>query len=60
MEIELICLRASIAIVSAQINGFSYCYLALIIPFDINHLFEHSVVVTSIAFEPYTFIHTVK
>ena len=47
-ELELICLHTSIAIVFTQLNGFSYWYLTLIIPFDINHLFAHSEV-TSIA-----------
>ena len=39
----------SIAIVSTQLTGFNYPYLALIIPFDINHLFADTKVVTDIA-----------
>ena len=41
--------NSSIAIVSTQLNGFNYCYLTLIILFDINHLIADSEVVTSIA-----------
>ena len=41
-ELELICLYTSIAIVSTQLNGFSYCYLTLKILFNINHWFAHS------------------
>ena len=37
-ELELICLPSSIAIVSTQSNGFDYCYLLLIILFNINHV----------------------
>ena len=37
------------AFVSTQLNGFSYCYLTLIISFMINHLFADSKVITSIA-----------
>ena len=48
-ELELICLHTSIAIVSIQFNGFNYCYLTLVILFDINHLFAHREVVASIA-----------
>ena len=48
-ESELICLPTSIAIVSTHLNGFKYCYLTLIIPLNINHLFAHIEVVTSIA-----------
>ena len=47
-ELELIYLHARIVIVSTQLNGFNYCYLALIIVFNINHLFVDSEVVTSI------------
>ena len=36
---------------STQLNGFNYCYLALIILFNINHLLAHSEMVTSIAIE---------
>ena len=32
-----------------ELNGFNYCYLILIILFDINHLFTDSELVTSIA-----------
>ena len=39
----------SIDIVSTQINDYNYCYLTLIIQFNINHLFVNSEVVTSIA-----------
>ena len=35
--------------VSTQLNGFNYCYLTLIIQFNINHLFAHSEMVRSIA-----------
>ena len=48
-ELEPICLHTSIAIISTQLNGFKYCYLTLIILFNINHLFAQSKVVTSIA-----------
>ena len=47
-EFELVCLNTSIAIVSPQLNGFSYFYLTQIILFNINHLFAHSEVATSI------------
>ena len=40
-ELELICLHTSI-IVSTQLNAFNYCYLTLLIIFDINHLFADS------------------
>ena len=46
---KLICLLASNAIVSIQLNGFNYCYQTLIILFNINHLFAHREVVISIA-----------
>ena len=46
---KLICLHTSIAIVSTQLNDFNYCYLTLIILFNINHLFAHSEVVKNIA-----------
>ena len=36
-ELQLICLRTSIAIVSIQLNGFNYCYLTRIILFNITH-----------------------
>ena len=41
--------HTSIAIVSTKLNGFNCCYITQIIPFDINRLFVHSEVVTSIA-----------
>ena len=44
-EVELISLHVSIAIVSTQLNGFTYCYLTLL---DINYLFACSEVVTTI------------
>ena len=34
--------------VSAQLNDFTYCYLTLIILFNINHLFADIEVVTAI------------
>ena len=49
-ELELICLHTSIAIVSTQLNGLNYCYLTLLILFNINHLFVHSEVATSIIY----------
>ena len=48
--LALFCLNTSIAIVSTQLNGFNYCYLTLIIQFNINHLFAHSEVVTVLLF----------
>ena len=48
-ELELICLHIRIAIVPTQLNGLNYCYLTLIILFNINHLFADSEVVTTIA-----------
>ena len=47
--LKLICLHTSIAVVSEQLNGFIYCYLKLLILFNINHLFAHSKVFTNIA-----------
>ena len=47
--LRLICLHTSIAIASTQLNGFSYCYLTLIIIFKINHMFAYSEEVISIA-----------
>ena len=47
-ELELICLPINIAMISTQLNGFNYCYLTLIIIFNINHLFADSEVVLSI------------
>ena len=43
------CLQTSTAIVSIQLNGCNYCYLTLIIQFNINHLFADCEVDTSIA-----------
>ena len=60
-ELELICLHASITIVSKQLNGFNYCNLTQISLFNINHLFVHSQVVSSILFntiQHYSFICT--
>ena len=48
-ELQLIRLCTSIAIVPTQLNGFNYCHQTLIILFNINHLFAHSKMVTSIA-----------
>ena len=48
-ELEQICLHTSFAIVSTSVNGFNYCYLTLIILFNINHLFAQSEMVTRIA-----------
>ena len=48
-ELGLICLLSSIATASTQLNGFNYCYLTLIILFNINNLFADSEVVTNIA-----------
>ena len=48
-EVELICLHNNITIVSTQLNGFNYCYLTLIILFNINYLFADNEVITSIA-----------
>ena len=48
-ELELIYLLTSIAIVSIQLNGFKYCYLTLIILFNINNLFADREAVASIA-----------
>ena len=48
-ELELICLHTHIAIISTCLNGFSYCYLTLIILFNINHLFADREVLTIIA-----------
>ena len=48
-ELELICLYNCIAIVSTLLNSFNYCNQTLIILSDIDDLFAHSEVVTSIA-----------
>ena len=45
-KLELICLYTSIP---TQLNGFNYCYLKLIILFNIDNLLADSEVVTSIA-----------
>ncbi len=42
-------LHSNLAFVSIQLNGFNYCYLTLIIQFDIDNLFADREVVTSIA-----------
>ena len=47
-ELELICLHTAIAIIFTQLDGFNYCYRTLIILYNINHLFAHSEVITSI------------
>ena len=48
-EFVLIYSHTTIAFVSTQLNGFNYWYLTQIILFDINRLFAHSEVVTTIA-----------
>ena len=48
-ELQLISLHTSMAIVYTRLNGFSYCYLPLIILFKISYWLVHSEVVTSIA-----------
>ena len=48
-ELEQICFHTGIAIVSTELDGLNYCYQALIILFNIDHLFADSEVVTSIA-----------
>ena len=48
-ELKLISLHSSIIIVSTQLNSLKYCYLTLIILFNINYLFVHSEVDTGIA-----------
>ena len=47
-----------IAIVSTGLTGINYCYLTLIIQFNIYHLFVHSEVVTGSAIKHYSFICT--
>ena len=51
-EFDLICLLASIAIISTLFNGCNYCSLSLTLIglFNINPLFAESEVVTSITF----------
>ena len=56
-ELELLCLHTGIAIVSVQVNSFNHCFLTLIILFNINHLFGHSEVLTSIASPHYSIQH---
>ena len=46
--LELICLHISIVMISTQLNDLNYCYLSLIILFDMNLLFSHSELVTII------------
>ena len=46
-ELEL--MVSSIVIVCTSFNSFTYCYLTLIILFNINYLFAHSEIVSSIA-----------
>ena len=41
-KLELIGLLTNIAIVSTQLNGFSYYYFTLLILFTVNHLFVDS------------------
>ena len=48
-DFEMTCLHTSFAIVFMQLNGFNYGYFALIILFNIIHLFTDSKVVTSIS-----------
>ncbi len=48
-ELELIYLHSGIAIVSTQLNDFNYCYLILVILFNINRLFADSQEVIRIA-----------
>ena len=49
MNFILISLHTIIAIVSIRLNGFNYCNLTLIILININNLFAHSEVVSTIA-----------
>ena len=44
-------METSITIVSTQLNGFNYCYLRLVILFNINYLLTDGEVVTNIAIE---------
>ena len=48
-ELEQVCKHTIIAIVSTQLNGINYCYLTLLILFNISNLFADSEEVTSIA-----------
>ena len=57
-DLELICLLIIIAMVSTQLNDFSYFYLALIILSNINQLFVDSDVVTSITIKHWLFYST--
>ena len=43
---EDVCLHTCSAYVSTQIDDFDYCYLTIIIPFNMNHLFNQSEVLT--------------
>ena len=43
---EDVCLHTCSANVSTQIDDFDYCYLTIIIPFNMNHLFTQSEVLT--------------
>ena len=56
-EFELICLHTSIAVVYIWLNSFSYCYLTLIILFNINRLYAHSKRVTGIAIYHQSFVY---
>ena len=47
-----------IAIVYTQLNGFKYCYLTLIILFNIDHLFAYSEVAKNNAIQHYSHICT--
>ena len=49
-DLELICLHVNFAVVSTLLYSFNYCYLALIILFNVYHFFADSEVVTSIGF----------
>ena len=39
-----------IAVICTPVNNFKYSYLTVIILFNVNHLFAHSELVSSIAF----------
>ena len=47
--LELLCFHTSVAVASAYLNSFNYCYLTLINIFNINHLFVENEAPTSIA-----------
>ena len=57
-ESHLSCLHTGTVIVFTQLNSFNYCYLSLIILFNIDHLFADSEVVTSIAIKHLKFYST--